>query len=95
MSSATALRRTAGYETRTFGGGGGWGRESPSCPISGGRSSTTAAIATAIPSRSSRPPSRNPWNSTELILIVYLRSTRVHGSRSSQPAIQSSALIRT
>ena len=62
VSSATALRRTAGYETRTSGGGGGGdgGRESPSYPISGGSSSTTAAIAAAISSRSSRPPSRNP-----------------------------------
>ena len=36
------------------------GREPPSYPISGGSSNTTAAIAAAISSRSSRPPSRTP-----------------------------------
>ena len=36
------------------------GRESPSYPISGGSSNTTAEIAAAISSRSSRPPSRTP-----------------------------------
>ena len=58
VSSATAPRRTAGYETRTSGGG--QGARVPLYPISGGISSTTAAIAAAIPSSSSRPPSLNP-----------------------------------
>ena len=49
VSGATALRRTAGYETRTSGGVGDGGRESPSYPIQAG---------VPTPPRRSRPRSR-------------------------------------
>ena len=55
VSSATALRRTAGFETRTFGGGG-WGARVPLLPdfrrdFQHHRSDLVQVV---------RPPSRSP-----------------------------------
>ena len=92
VSSATALRRTAGYETRTSGGG--RGARAPLLPdfrreFQHHRGDRGRDLVQVVPAAQSKPVEQHRYDSDRLLEVDPGPWLAI------EPAIQSSALIRT